>query len=112
MTVPTGRQVLQLYRDLLRYGQQLQFTDKDYFARRIRKEFKQAKNIESAEDINFYYQVSWGDEILNIGSETSAVTDGDLAKKSLWKIVWAEEDLWQLKNIGVTGSTPHYPKVG
>jgi hypothetical protein len=81
MTVPTGRQVLQLYRDLLRYGQQLQFTDKDYFARRIRKEFKQAKNIESAEDINFYYQVSWGDEILNIGSETSAVTDGDLAKK-------------------------------
>jgi hypothetical protein len=68
MTIPTGRQVLQLYRDLLRYGRQLQFTDKDYFARRIRKEFKKAKNIENAEDINFNYQVSWGNEILNIGS--------------------------------------------
>lgn len=56
MTIPTGRQVLQLYRDLLRYGRQLQFTDKDYFARRIRKEFKQAKNIDNAEDIKFYYQ--------------------------------------------------------
>jgi hypothetical protein len=58
MTIPTGRQVLQLYRDLLRYGRQLQLTDKDYFVCRIRKEFKKAKNIENAEDIKFYYQVS------------------------------------------------------
>jgi hypothetical protein len=58
MSIPTGRQVLRLYRDLLRYGRQLQFTDKDYFASRIRKEFKQAKNIEKAEDIIFYFQVS------------------------------------------------------
>jgi hypothetical protein len=58
MSSPTGRQVLQLYRDLLRYGRQLQFTDKNYFAHRIRKEFKQAKNIEKAEDINFHFQVS------------------------------------------------------
>jgi hypothetical protein len=58
MSTPTGRQVRQLYRDLLRYGRQLQFTDKDYFANRIRKEFKQAKDIEKAEDIIFYFQVS------------------------------------------------------
>jgi hypothetical protein len=58
MSTPTGRQVLQLYRDLLRYGRLLQFTDKDYFANRIRREFKQAKDIEKAEDIIFYYQVS------------------------------------------------------
>lgn len=58
MSTPTGRQVLQLYRELLRYGRQLQFTDKGYFANRVRKEFKQAKDIEKAEDINFYFQVS------------------------------------------------------
>jgi hypothetical protein len=58
MSTPTARQVLQLYRELLRYGRQLQFTDKDYFAKRIRNEFKQAKDIEKAEDITFYFQVS------------------------------------------------------
>ncbi|KDR08761.1 hypothetical protein L798_01572 [Zootermopsis nevadensis] len=56
MSIPTGRQILRLYRDLLRYGRQLQFTDKNYFARRIREEFKQAKNTEKVEDINFYFQ--------------------------------------------------------
>lgn len=56
MSTPTGRQVLQLYRELLRYGRQLQFTDKDYFVNRVRKEFKQAKDIEKAEDIKFYFQ--------------------------------------------------------
>ena len=73
MTIPTGRQVLQLYRDLLRYGRQLRFTDKDCFARRIRKEFKQAKNIDNAEDIKFYYQVSREMRSFT-GSETSALT--------------------------------------
>jgi hypothetical protein len=58
MSIPTRRQVLQLYRDLLRYGRQLQFTDRNYFSRRIRHEFKQAKNVEKAEDIDFYFQVS------------------------------------------------------
>lgn len=58
MSTPTGRQVRQLYRDLLRYGRQLQFTDKDYFVNRIRKEFKQAKDIEKTDDIIFYFQVS------------------------------------------------------
>jgi len=76
MTIPTGRQVLQLYRDLLRYGRQLQFTDKDYFARRIKREFKQAKNIDNAEDIKFYYQVSREMSSFT-GSEKSASTDDD-----------------------------------
>lgn len=31
---------LSLYRRLLRYGQQLQFTDQTYFNRRIRSEFR------------------------------------------------------------------------
>jgi hypothetical protein len=66
MSTPTGRQVRQLYRDLLRYGRQLQFTDKDYFANRIRKEFKQAKDIEKSDDIIFYFQVSC---VVSIGSE-------------------------------------------
>ncbi|KAJ9590437.1 hypothetical protein L9F63_016524 [Diploptera punctata] len=56
LNTPTPRQVLRLYRDLLRYGKQLQFTDKGYFCQRIRKEFKQAKSIENKEDINFYFE--------------------------------------------------------
>ena len=33
-------EILGLYRQLLRYGRSLQFTDKDYFQRRIRYEFE------------------------------------------------------------------------
>lgn len=40
----------------MRYGQQLKYTDKEYFAKRIRKEFKQNKGIEEKESINFNYE--------------------------------------------------------
>lgn len=51
-------QVLNLYKNLLRYSQQLKYTDKEYFARRIKKEFKQNKNLEGEEEIIFNFQVS------------------------------------------------------
>ena len=40
-----------LYRSLLRYSKRLELTDKDYFRRRIRKEFElnRNSNVETAE---------------------------------------------------------------
>jgi len=38
------REVLGLYRQLVRYGQNLTLTDKDYFYRRIRFEFERYRN--------------------------------------------------------------------
>lgn len=59
MSTPTTREVLRLYRDLLRYGKQLKFTDVKYYNRRIRTEFHENKTLESAEDIEFNFQVSF-----------------------------------------------------
>ncbi|GLG95182.1 Uncharacterized protein GBIM_02219 [Gryllus bimaculatus] len=56
MNGPTSSQVLGLYRNLMRYGKQLQFTDKSYFLNRIRKEFKKKKNLTELEDIKFQYE--------------------------------------------------------
>lgn len=54
---PNTRQVLQLYKELLRYGQQLKLTDKDYFAQRIHKEFRKNKSLTEIEDITFSFKV-------------------------------------------------------
>ncbi|PSN48735.1 hypothetical protein C0J52_08800 [Blattella germanica] len=56
MSNPTAREVLKLYRDILKYGRQLQFTDKNYFCQRIRNEFKAGKDLKNQEDINFHFQ--------------------------------------------------------
>ncbi|KAK2182180.1 hypothetical protein NP493_364g03050 [Ridgeia piscesae] len=39
--------VLGLYHALLRRGRQLEFTDKDFYFRRIRREFETKRNIET-----------------------------------------------------------------
>ena len=44
----TASEVLGLYRQLLRYGRSLQFTDKDYFQRRIRYEFERFRLTDNA----------------------------------------------------------------
>lgn len=51
MVLPSRTAVLQLYRDLLRYGRKLEFTDKEFYFLRIRHEFKAKKDLRSAEDI-------------------------------------------------------------
>lgn len=51
MSLPTRNAVLQLYRDLLRYGRKLEFTDKEYYFLRIRHEFQAKKDLRSAQDI-------------------------------------------------------------
>lgn len=57
MSAPTSAEVLRLYRNLLRYGKQLKFTDHNYYTGRIRSEFAQNKTLTSAEDIEFQFKV-------------------------------------------------------
>lgn len=59
MNAPTRQQVLQLYRHLIKYGNQLQFTDKKYFKDRVREEFRNNKGLESAEEIDFSFKVKF-----------------------------------------------------
>lgn len=48
--------VLKLYKDLLRYGENLKYTDKEYFRFRIRKNFKQNKHLIDQTEIEFQLQ--------------------------------------------------------
>ncbi|XP_066247894.1 mitochondrial ribosome and complex I assembly factor AltMIEF1 [Euwallacea similis] len=56
MSLPNKREILKLYKNLLRYSEQLQFTDQSYFTRRIKKEFKDNKNITDESDISFKFE--------------------------------------------------------
>ncbi|KAF7286317.1 hypothetical protein GWI33_006046 [Rhynchophorus ferrugineus] len=56
MGLPKKIEILKLYKDLLRYGQELKFTDKEYFQKRIKKEFKQNKVVTDETDINFKFE--------------------------------------------------------
>ncbi|XP_026463884.1 MIEF1 upstream open reading frame protein [Ctenocephalides felis] len=56
MNTPSAAQVLRLYKNLLRYGQNLQYTDKDYFCNRIRKEFRNNKTCSRTEDLIFNFE--------------------------------------------------------
>lgn len=57
MNASTSRQVLQLYRNLMRYSKELKFTDQEYFRRRVRKEFRLNKSLETKADIEFNIKV-------------------------------------------------------
>lgn len=54
----TRQQILKLYKDLLRYGETLQYTDKDFFTKKIRKEFKKNRSLEDTSEIDVNYKVS------------------------------------------------------
>ncbi|XP_024081606.1 MIEF1 upstream open reading frame protein [Cimex lectularius] len=56
MCLPKTSEVLKLYRSLLRYGQTLQFTDKNYFKNRVTSEFKRNKVLSDEKGIKFYYE--------------------------------------------------------
>ncbi|XP_076244103.1 mitochondrial ribosome and complex I assembly factor AltMIEF1-like [Calliopsis andreniformis] len=47
---------LKLYKDLLRYGQNLKYTDQNYFQRRIRNSFKENKSLTNQTEIEFQLQ--------------------------------------------------------
>ncbi|KAF4520373.1 hypothetical protein B566_EDAN012878 [Ephemera danica] len=55
--VSTRRDVLNLYRSLLRYGKSIKLTEKNYYKGRIRAEFETNKNIENPADIKFHIEV-------------------------------------------------------
>lgn len=48
--------ILKLYKDLLRYGDNLKYTDKKYFRYKIRKNFKQNKHLIDQTEIDFQLQ--------------------------------------------------------
>ncbi|EAT35858.1 AAEL012000-PA [Aedes aegypti] len=59
MTIPSltsRRLILRLYRDLRRYGSQLQFTNQEYFLQRVRREFDQNRTLCDPKEIEFCYK--------------------------------------------------------
>ncbi|XP_076757960.1 mitochondrial ribosome and complex I assembly factor AltMIEF1-like [Xylocopa sonorina] len=48
--------VIRLYKDLLRYGENLKYTDKSYFRSRIRQSFKRNKDLVDQTEIDFQLQ--------------------------------------------------------
>lgn len=58
MSIPSKQQILRLYKDILRYGHQLELTDKNYFYRRISQEFKKNMIEPDPMQAKFLYDVS------------------------------------------------------
>ncbi|CAH1996150.1 unnamed protein product [Acanthoscelides obtectus] len=56
MSSPSRLQILTLYKELLRYGQQLKFTDKAYFKRRIKDEFYSNRKLSEPEEITIQFE--------------------------------------------------------
>ncbi|XP_053686043.1 mitochondrial translation release factor in rescue-like [Sabethes cyaneus] len=56
-SLTTKQLVLRLYRDLRRYGSQLQYTDREYFLKRIRWEFQQKREITDLNEIEYCYKL-------------------------------------------------------
>lgn len=49
--------ILKLYKDLLRYSEELSFTDKNYYRQRIKKEFKKNKDLQDENEISYCFEV-------------------------------------------------------
>lgn len=58
MSQPTGREVINLYRGLIRYSKKLKYTDKDYFLSRIEDEFRKNQQLDKPEVVEFCYKVN------------------------------------------------------
>ncbi|KAL9967239.1 hypothetical protein ACROYT_G025423 [Oculina patagonica] len=56
MKVPSSRRVLLLYRQLLKQGKALQYTDYDFFRRTLRREFEQQKDEVEVKVITEQYE--------------------------------------------------------
>lgn len=57
MLAPSRQQVLRLYKHLIRYGNQLQLTDKSYFLGRVRREFRENCKESEPHKIEFNFKV-------------------------------------------------------
>ena len=49
-------QILRLYKDLIRYSNRLEFTDRDYYLKRARQEYRKNQHLEKQEDIEFFFE--------------------------------------------------------
>ncbi|KAI8118134.1 hypothetical protein FF38_05790 [Lucilia cuprina] len=56
MFQPSKQQVLRLYKHLIRYGNQLQLTDKSYFLGRVRREFRENSQETELHKIEFNFK--------------------------------------------------------
>lgn len=45
------REVLRLYKDLIKYSQNLKYTDVDFYLSRIKQEFAKGKTLENEDEI-------------------------------------------------------------
>lgn len=64
MSARTTKDVLLLYKDLLKYGRSLTLTDKDYFIKRIKTEFRNNKHLRTGKEVEFQY--NRGKELLKL----------------------------------------------
>lgn len=62
MPGPSSSEVISLYRALIRYGKQLQYTDKNLYFQRVRREFDKNRSLFSDEKKTHYFEK--GQEIL------------------------------------------------
>lgn len=51
-------EILNLYRSFLKYGKEIKLTDRDYFKKRIRKEFKSNRGVTNIQEIQFHVEAS------------------------------------------------------
>ncbi|XP_017097510.2 mitochondrial ribosome and complex I assembly factor AltMIEF1 [Drosophila bipectinata] len=56
MFQPSRQQVLRLYKHLIRYGNHLKLTDKNYFLGRVRYEFRDSRGLTNPTEIEFNYK--------------------------------------------------------
>ena len=54
-----SREVLQLYRAILRRGRELRYTDRDYFRREVRQEFRRWRGTNDPGEIRFQIAVGF-----------------------------------------------------
>ncbi|XP_065367963.1 mitochondrial ribosome and complex I assembly factor AltMIEF1 [Calliphora vicina] len=65
MLQPSKQQVLRLYKHLIRYGNQLQLTDKSYYLGRVRREFRE--NSQETEQHKIEFNFKRGETLLRKG---------------------------------------------
>jgi len=56
MSCPSKNQILNLYRNFMKYGENLKLTDRDFYYSRIKKEFSR-KDLTTQEEIRKAYEV-------------------------------------------------------
>ncbi|XP_034106138.1 mitochondrial ribosome and complex I assembly factor AltMIEF1 [Drosophila sulfurigaster albostrigata] len=56
MLPPSRQQVLRLYKHLIKYGNHLTLTDKNYFLGRVRHEFRENRELTNPLQIEFNFK--------------------------------------------------------